>query len=87
MKSLFTTLIAISLFVLCLLEKEAKQQAILAQHLKEKSAVNQKADSKAASQLIYAKAQKKSILPFRIQLVEFAVSDSIMNTNSASSSL
>jgi hypothetical protein len=87
MKSLFTTLIAISLFVLCLLEKEAKQQAILAQRLKEKSAVNQKIDSKPASQLIYAKAQKKSMLPFQFQLAEFAIADSTMNATSASSSL
>jgi hypothetical protein len=87
MKSLFTTLIAISLFVLCLLEKEAKQQAILAQRLKEESAANLKTDSKPASQLVYAKAQKKSILPFQFQLAEFAIADSTMNTTSASSSL
>jgi hypothetical protein len=87
MKSLFTTLIAISLFVLCLLEKEAKQQALLAQRLKEEAAVNQNVNNKPSSQLIYAKAQKNSILPLRFQLAEFAVSDSTSNSAASSGSL
>ncbi|WP_159466690.1 hypothetical protein [Dyadobacter sp. 3J3] len=87
MKSLFTTLIAVCLFVLCLFEKEAKQQALEAQKLREKSSGNQVVSTKKTSLPIFASLQKNSFIQSKFQLAEFVASDSLSTTAHTSESL
>ncbi len=87
MKSVFTSIIAICLFVLCLFEKEAKQQALEAQKLKVKSTENQVVNNQKALLPVYASAQKKSFLQGQFQLAQFVSSDSLNSAVHTSESL
>jgi hypothetical protein len=87
MKPFFTFLIAVCLFALCLLEKEAKIQAREAQQIKQQISANQRVQNSLTSGSMQAKAPKSRLLPSRFQLAEFATSDSIVNSLSTSGSL
>ena len=87
MKSLSTTIIAICLFVLCLFEKEAKQQALEAQKLREKSTGNQGVTNQKPSTAIFAGVQKSNVVQGQFQLAQFVVSDSLSSTTPTSESL
>ncbi|MEO6687263.1 MAG: hypothetical protein ABIN24_14930 [Dyadobacter sp.] len=87
MKSLSTTIIAICLFVLCLFEKEAKQQAIEAQKLREKSVENQVVSAKSSSLSFFASQQKTRFVQGQFQLAEFVASDSLSTAAHTSESL
>lgn len=87
MKSLSTTIIAICLFVLCLFEKEAKQQAIEAQKLRKKSSENQVVINQKSVLPVYASLQKSTFIQGQFQLAQFAASDSLSITTQTSESL
>lgn len=87
MKSLSTYLIAVCLFVLCLFEKEAKQQAMDAQRLKEKNTENQQVNNQKSTIPLYVNLPKKTAVPQQFQLAQFAVSDSLSISSGSSESL
>ena len=87
MKSLFTSIIAICLFVLCLFEKEAKQQALEAQKLRLKSSENQVVNNQKSLLPVYASLQKNSVVQGQFQLAQFVASDSLSSTPPTSESL
>ncbi|MCF0054650.1 hypothetical protein [Dyadobacter sp. CY356] len=87
MKSVFTSIIAICLFALCLFEKEAKQQAIEAQKLKEKSTESQVVNNHKVLLPAYASLQKNSFLQSQFQLAQFVTSDSLSSADHTSESL
>lgn len=87
MKSLSTTIIAICLFVLCLFEKEAKQQALEAQKLREKSTENQVITNQNSALPVFAGIQKNGFVQGQFQLAQFVASDSLSITAHTSESL
>lgn len=87
MKSLFTSIIAVCLFVLCLFEKEAKQQALEAQKLKLKSTENQVINTEKTLLPVYASMSGNGLVQGQFQLAQFVASDSLSSTTPTSESL
>lgn len=88
MKSVSTYLIAICLFVLCLLEKESKQQALDAKRLKENK-TEVKGLKSFPSEPSFAENQKSDFkfVPVKFQLSDLGTTDSTSNLTGTASSL
>ncbi|GLU51678.1 hypothetical protein [Dyadobacter frigoris] len=87
MKSLSTFIIAVCLFVLCLFEKEAKQQALDEQKLREKSSENQVVNNQKILLPVYGNSQKNSLIQGQFQIAQFVASDSLSSQSHTSESL
>ncbi|MCF2445031.1 hypothetical protein L0657_13775 [Dyadobacter sp. CY345] len=78
MKSFFTTAIAITLFVLCLVEKESKERDLKASRAKTYIADSTKTSDSSNAEPAYAELDNGTLefSPESFQLSELAVSDS-----------